>query len=176
MNRNTFLTVIYKENYSLLQTICRRKVGYQTDYSDIIDEAIQETFIQATKDYDKLKDNPMIKAWLIRTCLNRLMPKIKKMRFRQKLNAFSLDDPNSREIADKDLIEEYENNEAFSTFYRRLIKMLTAEEKEVFTAYFIERQTMIAIAYARGISENKVKIIIQRIRRRAKKALDEKNP
>ena len=54
-----------------------------------------------------------------------------------------------------------------------LLALLTPEEKAVFTAYFLEQQTMRDIAAAQQLTENQVKAVIRRIRRRAKTLFEE---
>ena len=54
-----------------------------------------------------------------------------------------------------------------------LLALLMPEEKAVFTAYFLEQQTMRDIAAAQQLTENQVKAVIRRIRRRAKTLFEE---
>lgn len=163
------LEKIYTENIDYLRNLCRYKVGYNDLYDDLIEDCLQETFEIAVREYETLKTHPQIRGWLTRTCLNRLIPAVQQFRSHKKREAFSLDSTEHGEVEGSNSIEEYVQVAAYNSFLKQLQAVFTSEEHMVFQFYFIEGYTMAQIAAKGGISENKVKVIIRHIRKKAKK-------
>ncbi len=74
MDVDVHFSALYEDNVSFLLMLCRKRVGYRKEYQEIIEDCIQDTFIIAMAKWDTLKDHPNIRAWLVRTCLNLLLP------------------------------------------------------------------------------------------------------
>lgn len=80
-----FFEELYFRYAIKLERMCYKYVSYQNEYTSIIEESIQETFLQAIKQYHKLQSySPShLEAWLVETCWNRLKPAVKKYRRRK---------------------------------------------------------------------------------------------
>lgn len=168
MRKATYLTLLYQENVDFLYNLCRKKTGYDPAYTDLIDECIQETFVLAIKNYSILKDHPNVRAWLVRTCLNRILPSVQKQRNHQRRIAFSLDAPEGRELPGEDELDRREKNQDIQNFITSLNSNLSAEESVIYQAFFLNGCTMLSIAKTHGVSVNKIKNILKRIRRKAR--------
>lgn len=72
-----FLEDCYRKYYTSILNLCRREVNHNPLYADVIDTCIQDTFLLAYRSYAQIKDYTNIRAWLVRACLNRLLPYIK---------------------------------------------------------------------------------------------------
>jgi len=160
---------LYNEYAGILRKICQKKTQGDHAYTQIIEEAIQDTFLAAYQSYDLLQKHPNKEAWLIKTCLNRLRPKLRAERARRRLIDHSLDDSTVMPIIDPDHdIDEFVRKLDVAAFQSTLLSMLQPLEEDVFRLYFLEDNTMQQIARDLAISENQVKLQIRHIRKKAK--------
>ena len=166
-----FLEELYTAYAKDLERMCRRKVGYDPTFYDLIDETIQEVFLLAYEHYSTLKNHPNIGGWLMQTCNHRLLPYVKQQRSRNKYHEFSLDHPDAPLIATKEdiagtVVETIENRAMIDN----LFALLTEKEQTTFQAFFLEKQSIAQIAAKEKTSENSIKALIYRIRQKAKKS------
>ena len=98
---------------------------------------------------------------------------MERERKRREQVAFSLDSGQAEKLSGEDTVETHSARQNLRSFFAVLLALLTPEEKAVFTAYFLEQQTMRDIAAAQQLTENQVKAVIRRIRRRAKTLFEE---
>ncbi len=167
MQRQRFIARIYKEHSTFLRNVCRSKVSNQLEYHDLIEDCIQETFLTASEAYETIRKHPNIRGWLLQTCMNRLMASLRAIRYRQSLQAFSLDAPDAPEIADEGgLKSAIKRNEAQFQL-TQIRSVLSEEELEIFTSYFVENNTMHEVATIYAMKDEQVKNMIKRIRRKA---------
>ncbi len=150
--------------------MCRRKTGYDPAYNDLIDETLQEVFLLAYDQYETLVHHPNVLGWLMQSCNHRLLPYAKQQRFRKKHHSFSLDAPNApilpmAENPIEHFLEEESAKEKIDTIFR----LLTDKEKVVFDAFFINQQSIAHIAQTHQVSQESIKALIYRIRKKAKK-------
>lgn len=169
MTREVFITTLYEENRDFLYALCRKRVRYQARYDDLIDDCIQETFLLAVDKAETLMNHDNPRGWLARTCLNRLMTQQRKQQLRQRIVPASLDEGKFFDIDAKDQIETFLESEESHSFLQKLIAALDDNERAVFNAYFVEHSTMKTIAANMQTSENHVKNLLKRMRRKAKK-------
>ena len=126
-----FMEDCYQQNYSFLLNVCRKKVNGNPIYMDLVNDCIQDAFLLAYQSYDSLIHHPNTRAWLTRTCLNRLLPYAKLKRRRLEHEAFSLDDP-GRQMETKPFgcdISNYEEKNETSGFINELLTQLAEQEK-----------------------------------------------
>ena len=173
MERELFLKRLYDENAVFLIRLCRKRTNYDPACADMVDACVQETFLAAFKACDTLAAHPNPRGWLVQTCLYRLMDAMAQERKRREQVAFSLDSGQAEKLPGEDTLETHSARQNLRSFFAVLLALLTPEEKAVFTAYFLEQQTMRDIAAAQQLTENQVKGVIRRIRRRAKKLFEE---
>lgn len=168
MEREIFIRKLYDENVMFLTRLCRKRTGYRPACTGLIDDCIQETFLVALKDYEKLAAHENPRGWLVQVCMYRLMAAMKQQQKREELTAFSLADKNIPPRFQYDTVEAYLTQKEAHGFLAVLSSQLTPEENDVFKAYFYQQDTMRAIAEAQGCSENHIKSVIKRIRQKVK--------
>lgn len=174
MQRDKRIEEIYHRYSPFLRNLCRKKTEGNPTYSDLIEDCIQDTFTIAFQEYEKINAHPNIQAWLIRTCLNRLLPKLKQQRKRFEVVKFSLDDTRYQtEHPQVDVIANHTRIKEAELFQQNLLRELDKQEKIIYYYYFEENFTMRETGTRLGISEGDIKNILKRIRRRAKKVFDE---
>ena len=169
MEREIFIKKLYDENITFLSRLCRKKTGYNPAFTDLIDDCIQETFLVALVEYEKLAEHENPRGWLVQTCIYRLMSAMKQERKREELITLSFEDNNIPSYFNSDTVETYLMQKNAHSFLSTLLSQLTQEEGDIFKAYFYNQDTMQSIAKMRGCSENYIKSVIKRIRRKVKK-------
>lgn len=169
MRKAIFLTMLYRDNAHFLYNLCRKKTGYDPLLTDLIDECIQDTFVIAVENYESIKMHPNIRGWLVRTCMNRLLPAVEKQRRYQRMVECSIDDPSLKECPFESTLEGTYESHNHKQFLDLLISSLSYEEFNIYEEYFLHRLTMKQIAQQYHTNINHIKNIIKRIRRKAKK-------
>lgn len=173
---DAFIDALYAKYYRFLLNLCRKQTSYQPIYADLIEECIQDTFLQAYLSRGKLQSHPCLQAWLARTCMNRLIPRAQQLRQHQAVEAFSLDDSHHA-VPEPQVhtIEEHLDEQEYHSFHHALLAALSTQERMVYQQYFEQRRTMRQIADCIGITENQVRYAIRCIRNKAhfiKKSFD----
>lgn len=169
--KEKFIEDCYQQYYSFLWNLCQKKVAGNPCYLDLVNTCIQDTFLLAYQSYDSLVHHNNIRAWLTRTCLNRLLPYAQLQRKRMGHEAYSLDDPQKLKLFDPfeySFTEALENNEAIS-FINEFLPLLSEQECNIFRSYFLEELPIIHIATIYGCSIGTIKATINRIRKKARK-------
>lgn len=163
------LEELYEENYEFLYLLCCKTVRYRASCHELIEDCIQETFEVAIRHWEQLTQHPNPRGWLVRTCLNLLKDRQKQDRLHQRiLRRWAETGPGDLQ---PDAYERYFREEAARTDLEKIMAALSEEERRLYAAYFVERQTMASIAEQHHITVNQVKNVLKRIRRKAKKAL-----
>ncbi len=168
MTQEAFLTNVYQENATFLLLLCKKRVGYNRAYQELIEDCIQDTFVIATKKYELLLEHPNVRAWLVQTCMNLLLPRLKREQTKMQLTAFSLDDTKKAYEPQINYIEAYLHAAICREILLEVKNDLTPKEQMISYRYFLEKQSMREIADAFSISENAVKGTIKKVRRKAK--------
>lgn len=157
----------------LLRNLCRKRTRGNPIYEDLIEECIQDVFTVAYKERKMLREVVNMQAWLIRICLNRFIPRLKQFDRKREMVAFSINDP-AHEASHPaiDAISQYVEAQEIIEFQRCLLQQMDDIERQVYTYYFEDDITMEAIANKLGLSVNKIRYIIQRIRTKARRMKD----
>ena len=165
--REKFITDLYDRYAGLLDSHCRAYVGYGREYDGLIAECVQETFLSAFSEYEKLKSHENPRGWLLKTCHHRLMNALRKYRRARRHEAFSLDGQ-AREAPEQTLsaVEKWLANEAAREIEDEILQLLTDQEQAVYEAYFKQGRSVRRIAGDSGRSEAAVKSSVARIRRK----------
>lgn len=165
---NTLLEFLYRKYYDTVYRHCLPLVEYDPSYYPLIEDCVQDAFLQAVEDYDKYKDykNPI--GWIIRVAQNKV-----KSQYRDELrhsNAISpfiqtegADVAFSVESVDTFFVRE-ENIEMIANIYQSL----SEQEKKVFIAYFLNDMSQKETSDATNLSQNSIRAAIGRIRKRAR--------
>lgn len=171
MQEKAFIGTLYQNYMQYLYKCCRKKIGYSTQYNDLIDECIQDTFLLALLNYELLKTHPNVRAWLVTTCMHRLIPRAEQFRFRQTFVAYSLD-----EVSYNPPLTSHDSDSLTillqKEFYQELSHALTSDQQQTFKAYFIDQLTMKAIALKSHKTECQIRAQIRAIRSKAKRIVD----
>ena len=169
--KEKFIEDCYQQYYEFLWNLCRKKVACDPIYLDLVNTCIQDTFLLAYQSYDSVVHHENIRAWLTRTCLNRLLPYAQLQRKRMEHEAYSLDDPEKQKSSEPfqyGISEALEDNEA-TGFIDEFLPQLSEQERNVFNSYFLEQLPLIHIAAIQDCSIGAIKSTIHRIRKKAKK-------
>lgn len=168
-----FIENLHRRYYTYLKSTCQRKVSYDATMSDLIEDCIQDCFYLAHLMHDELvdlADNPEMALWLRRTCLNRLLPAIKRRRREQAKYAFSMDAPDAEPLPDfADPIGSFVTSDDARQKRDQIYGLLTPTEKQVFDLYFVQGYTIKHTAQMRDASDTATKNTIRRIREKATK-------
>lgn len=95
------------------------------------------------------------------------MASLRAIRYRQSLQAFSLDDPDAPEIEDEGGLQSAIKRNEAQFQLTQIRSVLSEEELQIFTSYFVENNTMHAVATIYALKDEQVKNVIKRIRRKA---------
>ena len=98
-----WLANLFEENYVLLYRVGRMFLGSSTTQSDIIEDQIQETFALAWERKQKLRQHPNPAGWLVETFRRCLMAQCRKLGREWKRRAFSLDEEEYPNMANRDM-------------------------------------------------------------------------
>lgn len=161
-----YIEALYVKHQLFLQSVCRKKVGNDASYNTLIEDSIQETFLLAYQCYDTLQAHPNVRAWLVKTCLNRLIPHVQQQR-RQK-NAIAYNDAVLSVADQNSSMDDFVRTLDVERFKTKLVTTLTELEIQVFQLYFIDDKTMQETAMELNISMNQIRVAIRRIRQKAK--------
>ena len=168
--QEAFIEDCYRQYYDFLIKLCRCEVGNNRLYADLVDTCIQDTFLLAYQAYPEIKQHANLRAWLARTCLNRLLPYAKLQRKRMEHEAFSLDEDTARVMKEPGFPNTGEDKLALLELLEQVQGLLSDQERRIFRDYFVEGLTAPEIARQRNLHTGTVKATIHAIRQKAKKA------
>ena len=124
-----------------------------------IDDAIQETMIEAYRHINKLKDTDAFKPWIEKILINKCNRKYRKKKY---------DEITFKDEIENYLIQEAENlNKSDMEFYL-LIKCLDYDERMITTLYYLDDYTTREISQILKMNENTVKTKLARSRAKIK--------
>ncbi len=168
--RDQFLSELYTKYMDDLIRYCRAYVEYNTEYYDLILDVIQDTFLAANIEYEKLKDHPHIEGWLYKACRFRLTNAIKTYRRKKKRHAFSMDQK-GMELPDTtcSVIDSWLSEETVKQYEKQIFTLLNDTEQLIYYDYFKKRKSIKQIAAETQKSESAVKSVISRIRAKLRK-------
>ena len=168
--QEAFIEDCYRQYYDFLIKLCRREVGNNRLYADLVDTCIQDTFLLAYQAYPEITQHANLRAWLARTCLNRLLPYAKLQRKRMAHEAFSLDEDTAGVMKEPGFPDTGEDRLALSELLEQVQGVLSDQERRIFRDYFVEGLTAPEIARQRNLHIGTVKATIHSIRKKAKKS------
>lgn len=158
-----FGTHCLKTSFQMLYSIA----DYDRQYYPLIEDCIQDAFVEAILKYDDYKHykNPM--GWIARVAGNRLKSEIRKEKGHQKTISSHLQIKSEDMAFFTDDVEKEIEHTALKEDILRIYQMLTDLEKIVFHEYFLNEKTVKDVATSSGLSENSVRAAIRRIRKRS---------
>lgn len=144
-----------------LYKIAKVKLNNEEDICDVV----QETFISAYKNINKLKNIKKFKSWLITILINNCNNFFRK----SKDNTVSLEDKN----IDRYLGKEDENNSSINFF--ELIKELNIDERTIIILYYSEGYRIKEISKILNINYDTTKCKLKRARKKLEEKINEEN-
>lgn len=174
-DKERFFMEIYHLYARKLEHICLKYVGYHEEYRSIVDECIQETFLQAVKNYDNLNrfTSSHLEAWLVQTCWNRLRPEVNKYRRRKRRNAV-LTDKSELHLSPEQLqniLELYFEKLHNQEILERLFQILNDRERDVVNRHILQGLSFEEMAKQDETTVGAVKGVLARARTKLKKAV-----
>jgi len=174
-DKERFFMEIYYLYARKLEHICLKYVGYREEYRSIVDECIQETFLQAVKNYDSLnRFTPShLEAWLVQTCWNRIRPEVKKYRCRKRRNAVLIDKSelylSSEQL--QNILERYFEKLHNREILEKLFQILNDRERDVMNRHILQGLSFEEMAKQDDTTVGAVKAVLARARKKLKKAV-----
>lgn len=156
---------LFNEHYVLLYRIGNVFLGTSTAHSVLIEDQIQETFILAWRNEDKLKAHVNSTGWLVETFRRLLMAQCRKTSRERKRLLFSLDDDAQRDTSDPSATqpEEIVWNKEQLILLRRL---LGEADAELFVQYCLQGATAKELASSCHMSESNIRVRISRLKKK----------
>lgn len=172
--KERFFIEIYDRYARKLENMCLKYIRYQDEYRCIIDESIQETFLQAVKNYDNLNGfTPShLEGWLVQTCWNRFRAEIKKYRRRKERHAVLSDkvEPYLSPERLQNILECYFEDLHNQEIIDKLLQILNQRERDAVDRYFLQGFSFDEMAKQDETSVGAVKGVIARAKAKLKKA------
>lgn len=167
-----FLEEIYQSHAKQLRMYCKRLL--QGHYTDATEECVQNTFLHAGQQANKLKKHPNIIGWLYRTSRNQVNNVFRKCYIQQKYEVglycnvadiivcgcLFLDEALLRSANISKLVEE-------------LLNKLNPREQKLYQDYFRQHLSILELSMKYGISPTAVTSRIHRLRKKIKHLLQE---
>lgn len=154
-DKEAFTQLVYEFRQELYK-IARCRLSCEDD----IDDAIQETMIEAFKNIKKLHKKEAFKKWIIKILVNKCNYIYKKNKTRN----ISFDKINPEEVCLQN--ERYNTLEEFD-FYSMLLG-LNYDERIIITLFYLEEYSLKEISKILKTNENTVKTRLQRGRNKIK--------
>ena len=164
-----FLEDMYNKYSRALELYAYRFLNYDSRTIFLIPDAIQDVYLKAVKDVDKLMRHENVLGWLKKSCEYSLLSMLRKRRTSKEILSDS--------IEKIQLKSEEETLKSFTSWSQRITvnevleatcKILSPEDQQIFSDYFGENLTMQQTAEKNNMSTDKVRGKISRIRKRLK--------
>ena len=165
--RQAFIEKLYVEHADFLAQLCRKRTGYTPYCKDMIDDCVQETFLKALASYDLLLRHENVRGWLALTCIHCLQYAFRQEKRQQRIMVALLRERITAENSGSNPVEEQQERRETCEDLQLLLSQLSPRERIILVDYFYHQQTMKMVAISQRMTENQVKSVIRRIRRKA---------
>lgn len=165
-----FLEEIEKKYSLLLRYYIRRFLNYNGRAKDIEDDIVQEVLLKAVRDVDKLMAHENVVGWLKRSCEFSLRSTLRKMRNSREIPSDTVEKLEIK--SEKELLKSFDNwsqNITVKEVREAVCELFKEEDQQVFNDYFGNDMTMKETAEKNGMTTDKVRGKISRIRKKLKK-------
>ena len=165
-----FLEEIEKKYSPLLRHYIRRFLNYDARAKDIEDDIVQEVLLKAVRDVDKLMAHENVVGWLKRSCEFSLRSTLRKMRNSREIPSDAVEKLEIK--SEKELLKSFDNWSQSITVkevQEAVCELFQEEDQQVFNDYFGNDMTMKETAEKNGMTTDKVRGKISRIRKKLKK-------
>lgn len=154
-----FLQIIQK-NQGIIYKVCSLYCDAQDDRDDLF----QEIVVQLWKSYPSFRKESKVTTWMYRVALNTAITSFKKSKRRPDQNRLSFQ---NFQIADENYDTETEEN---IKLLHNAVKQLSGIEKSIILL-FLENKKYEEIAEITGITQNYVRVKMNRIKKKLKKLM-----
>lgn len=154
-----FLKIIQK-NQGIIHKVCNIYCDFEEDRNDLF----QEIVAQLWKSYPSFREESKFSTWMYRVALNTAITSFKKNKRRPDQSSLSYD---NFQIADEKYDTETEEN---IKQLHRAVSQLTGVEKSIVLLY-LENKKYEEIAEITGITQNYVRVKMNRIKKKLKKLM-----
>lgn len=165
-----FLEEIEKKYSTLLRHYIRRFLNYDARIYDIEDDIVQEVLLKAVQNVDQLMTHENVIGWLKRSCEFSLRATLRKMRNSREIPSDSVEKLEIK--SEKELLKAFDNwtqSITVKEVQEAVCELFKEEDQQVFNDYFGNDMTMKETAEKNGMTTDKVRGKISRIRKRLKK-------
>lgn len=166
--RDNLLEQLYIQYYDAVYLRCLSLIQYNPRYYPLVEDCVQEAFLQAVVDYDDYKDyqNPI--GWIVRVAQNKVKSKFRdEIRHAKVISPLLNEQQEDMTFSVMSLDQELSRRETIE-FVVRVYSQLSDLEKKVFVAYFLNDMGQKETADETGLTENSVRAAVRRIRNRAR--------
>ncbi len=168
ISRNEAVVDLFARYYKIVYHQCLVKLHFDSRFTHLVDDCIQEAFVIFLISYDKLCDHPNPAGWLCNTAWNRLRSEIRKTnRHLQKLSEIAEMEkgaPSEMEAA----LERWADQDIALETVAAICSILTQKEQTIYQSYYVEDLSLAETARKNDLSPNAVRSAISRIKKRAK--------
>lgn len=155
-----FLEII-KKNQGIIHKVCNIYCDDQEDKNDLF----QEIVAQLWKSFPSFREESKFSTWMYRVALNTAITSFKKTKRRPDQNRLTYDNFQLKdENYDSEIEEEIKN-------LHRAVSQLTGVEKSIVLLY-LESKKYEEIAEITGITQNYVRVKMNRIKKKLKKFME----
>lgn len=156
-----FLHII-SENQGIIHKVCNMYCDAEEDRNDLF----QEIVAQLWKSFPSFRNEAKVTTWMYRVGLNTAITSFRKHKRRPDKTRLSYE---NFQLADEDWNAEIEEN---IQVLQHAIRQLTGIEKSIILL-FLENKKYEEIAEITGITQNYVRVKMNRIKKKLKKLMDE---
>lgn len=162
-DRRAFYDDLVNKYYEKVYNYCRARVKGRAELSDLVENCTQDTFLEALKKLEKLKDHPNVAGWLYKTAGNLVNDS-----FRGQY------DKNRHEISGENILDTLATGNEFERYYYRdvdleqvsdeLLKKLPENEYELCLDYFKKKMSISELSGKYRISTSAITTRIYRVK------------
>ncbi len=156
---------LYGAYYDRVRKYARRFVCWNRAWLPLADDCVQETFEKAMRQHEKLAGHPNPYGWLLRTCRNLLLDRLRRERGRSAAAGGAKAPQAAVTLED---FQRWVSRLETLDGLKALLERLTEREREVYHAYFAMGRSAEETARERGISGGAVRAAVRRIRKKAR--------
>ncbi len=171
--REEFLEELFALHFKALLRYGSSLTGYDSRFYPCVEECVQEVFVAAFQDYERLKKHPNAAGWLRVTLEHRIRHRMRKERFEMN-RVLSWDAvAHQADVSDEeDGIETFLHNEENQQKVKYALSKLTAKEQNIMVEYYLEGKSVNEMAHIHHTSQGVIRVQLHRIRQRIKNILE----
>ena len=166
--RNTLLEQLFTQYFDVVYRQCLSIVDYNSRFYPMVEDCVQDAFLQAVIDYDEYKDYKNPVGWIVRVAQNKVKSKyrdeLRHARVISPLLPGQSEDVTFSVCGVEEELARLDTIKQIAMIYQKL----TEHEKIVFIAYFLNDMSQKETAESTGLTENSVRAAVKRIRKRAR--------